>query len=43
MRHLHPLVETYIQDMKTDKELGEVPISDHYFLGRPESNQWARG
>jgi hypothetical protein len=34
MRHLHPLVETYIQDMKTDKELGEVPISDHYFLGR---------
>ena len=29
MRHLHPLVETYIQDMKTDKELGEVPISDH--------------
>jgi len=34
MRHLHPLVETYIQDMRTDKELGEVPISDHYFLGR---------
>lgn len=34
MRHLHPLVETYIQDMKTDKELGEVPINDHYFLGR---------
>jgi hypothetical protein len=34
MRHLHPLVETYIQDMKTDKELGEVPMNDHYFLGR---------
>jgi hypothetical protein len=34
MRHLHPLVETYIQDMKTDKELGEVPVNDHYFLGR---------
>jgi Peptidase family M48 len=34
MRRLHPLVETYIQDMKTDKELGEVPVDDHYFLGR---------
>jgi hypothetical protein len=34
MRRLHPLVETYIQNMKTDKELGEVPINDHYFLGR---------
>jgi peptidase M48-like protein len=34
MRRLHPLVETYIQNMKNDKELGEVPVSDHYFLGR---------
>jgi len=34
MRHLHPLVETYIQNMKNDKELGEVPVNDHYFLGR---------
>lgn len=34
MRHLHPLVETYIQNMKNDKELGEVPTGDHYFLGR---------
>lgn len=34
MRRLHPLVETYIQNMKNDKELGEVPINDHYFLGR---------
>src|SRR5581483_8961668 len=34
MRHLHPLVETYIQNMKNDKELGEVPTGDHYFLAR---------
>lgn len=34
MRHLHPLVETYIQNMKGDKEFGEVPVSDRYFLGR---------
>ena len=34
MKHMHPLVETYIQNMKNDKELGEVPISDRYFMGR---------
>jgi Peptidase family M48 len=34
MRHMHPLVETYIQNLKDDKEMGEVPVSDHYFLGR---------
>src|SRR5262245_5539219 len=34
MRHMHPMVETYIQNMKTDRDLGAVPISDHYFLGR---------
>ena len=34
MRHAHPLVETYIQNMKNDKEMGAVPVSDHYFLGR---------
>jgi len=34
MRHMHPLVETYIQNLKSDKELGAVPVSDHYFLGR---------
>src|ERR1700745_1373461 len=26
MRHMHPLVETYIQNMKSDKELGAVPV-----------------
>jgi len=34
MRHLHPLVETYIQNLKGDQELGMVPVSDRYFLGR---------
>jgi hypothetical protein len=34
MRHMHPLVETYIQNMKSDKEMGAVPVGDHYFLGR---------
>src|SRR5437660_9450594 len=34
MKHMHPLVETYIQNMKADKELGTVPVGDHYFLGR---------
>jgi hypothetical protein len=34
MRHMHPLVETYIQNMRSDKELGAVPVNDHYFLGR---------
>ena len=34
MHHLHPLVETYIQNLKGDKELGMVPVSDQYFLGR---------
>jgi len=34
MRHMHPLVETYIQNLKSDQELGAVPVSDQYFLGR---------
>jgi len=34
MRHLHPLVETYIQDVKNDKDVTEAPYKDEYFLGR---------
>ncbi len=35
MQQLHPLVETYLQNLKEDKELGApVPASDVYFLGR---------
>jgi Zn-dependent protease with chaperone function len=39
MRHLHPLVETYIQNMKADKDMGAVPVGDHYFLGRLDMSQ----
>ena len=35
MRHFHPLVETYIQNLK-GKEEKAVPVSDQYFLGRLE-------
>src|ERR1022692_760206 len=34
MRHMRPLVETYLQDLKTDKEEKAVPVKDEYFLGR---------
>jgi hypothetical protein len=29
-----PIVETYVQGFMKDKELGRVPVSDQYFLGR---------
>jgi hypothetical protein len=35
-----PLVETYIQNLKPDKELGYTPAGDKYFLGRA---QFTRG
>ncbi len=31
---LHPLIETYIQNLKNDDTTGPVPVSDRYFLGR---------
>jgi hypothetical protein len=34
MRHMHPLVETYIQNLKHDQDHDVVPASDDYFLGR---------
>jgi|HubBroStandDraft_6_1064221.scaffolds.fasta_scaffold40251_2 hypothetical protein len=34
MRHLRPMVETYLQDLKTDKEGNASPVKDQYFLGR---------
>src|ERR1700747_2448119 len=36
MRQYSPLVETYIQNLKPDKDLGEVPAGDKYFLGRAD-------
>lgn len=34
MRHYHPLVETYIQNLENEKDGAEQPVSDQYFLGR---------
>jgi hypothetical protein len=34
MRHMRPLIETYLQDLKTDKDENAVPVKDQYFLGR---------
>lgn len=40
MKQLHPLVETYLQNLKQDKELdAAVPASDVYFLGRLDMSQ----
>src|SRR5487761_642588 len=36
LRHYSPIVETYIQDMKWDPQLGVVPTKDHYYLGVAE-------
>jgi hypothetical protein len=36
LRQYSPLVETYIQNVRADKELGAVPDGDKYFLGRAE-------
>jgi hypothetical protein len=34
IRKYSPLVETYIQNLKPDKDLGFVPAGDKYFLGK---------
>ena len=34
MQHLHPIAETYIQNLKSDQDAVVVPSSDQYFLGR---------
>jgi hypothetical protein len=36
IKQYSPLVETYIQNLKPDKELGYVPAGDKYFLGRAD-------
>ena len=40
MKQLHPLVETYLQNLKQDNDLGvPVPVSDVYFLGRLDMSE----
>lgn len=34
IRRYDPIIETYIQEMRPDKELGAVPVRDDYFLGQ---------
>jgi len=36
IRKYAPLIETYIQNLKPDKQLGFVPAGDKYFLGRAD-------
>src|SRR5215469_5401441 len=36
IKNYSPLVETYIQNLKPDKDLGSVPAGDKYFLGRAD-------
>lgn len=36
LKQYSPLVETYIQNLKPDKDLGYAPAGDKYFLGRAD-------
>ncbi len=36
IRRYSPIVETYVQDMKPDAEMGIVPMKDQYFLGQAQ-------
>lgn len=39
MRSYSPMVETYLQRLQADANLGFVPAEDHYFLGRVQFEQ----
>ena len=39
LRHYTPIIETYIQDMRWDTQLGFVPERDHYYLGVAELSE----
>lgn len=36
IRRYNPIIETYIQDMKPDPQMGNIPVKDHYFLGQAD-------
>jgi len=36
-----PVVETYLQNLTADPQLGPVPSGDHYFLGRMDMGETA--
>ncbi len=39
MRHMHPMVETYLQDLKDDHAGNVTPSKDQYFLGRLDMSE----
>jgi Peptidase family M48 len=39
MRHMRPMVETYLQDMKSDSTGKAEPVKDQYFLGRLDMSE----
>jgi len=39
MRHMHPMVETYLQNLKTEPSGNFTPVNDEYFLGRLDMSQ----
>ncbi|PYX49846.1 MAG: hypothetical protein DMG79_07660 [Acidobacteria bacterium] len=39
MRHMHPMVETYLQDLKNDSAGNPIPVKDQYFLGRLDMSE----
>ena len=34
MRHMHPMVETYLQELKKNSAGDQIPVRDQYYLGR---------
>src|SRR5579863_6099804 len=42
MKRLHPLAETYIQNLHEDNDHNVEPVSDQYFLGRLDLNRGVR-
>jgi hypothetical protein len=42
VKHLHPLAETYIQNLHEDNDHNVEPVSDQYFLGRLDLNNGIR-
>ena len=34
IRRYNPIIETYVQDMRPDAEMGIMPLKDQYFLGQ---------
>ncbi len=39
MRHMHPMVETYLQDLKNESGGNVTPVKDQYYLGRLDMSE----